>query len=321
MFFVALVFGELASNYPVAGALYQYSKFSVGPRYGWFVGWFYGLALLITVAAVDNSIVLGEDQDAPWVPGRRGLARLAIEQLPVLKPEDTSILARDLTVGDERWSKGRRLSADDLHILATADHDLNRLACGSRTAQELRPAFAFLLTWGSVPSIYYGDEIGMRYLPGMPDVEGAVCNAAYNRAGCRTPMQWDDGMNAGFSTADASALYLPIDPDPDRPTVAAQLADPSSLLHLVRSLIALRRDHPALGGRSSTQVLHAGYPFAYVRAGSHLVVVNPRRQAASVEVPGFADAMMLLGEGVRVDGSTVTVDGFGFGVWASGATG
>jgi amino acid transporter len=57
MLFVALVFGELASHYPVAGALYQYSKFSVGPGYGWFVGWFYGIALLITVAAVDTGVV------------------------------------------------------------------------------------------------------------------------------------------------------------------------------------------------------------------------------------------------------------------------
>ncbi len=57
MLFVALVFGELASHYPVAGALYQYSKFSVGPSYGWFVGWFYGIALLITVAAVDTGVV------------------------------------------------------------------------------------------------------------------------------------------------------------------------------------------------------------------------------------------------------------------------
>ena len=57
MLFVALVFGELASHYPVAGALFQYSKFSVGPRYGWFVGWFYGFALLITVAAVDTGVV------------------------------------------------------------------------------------------------------------------------------------------------------------------------------------------------------------------------------------------------------------------------
>ena len=57
MLFVALVFGELASHYPVAGALYQYSKFSVGSAYGWFVGWFYGIALLVTVASVDTGVV------------------------------------------------------------------------------------------------------------------------------------------------------------------------------------------------------------------------------------------------------------------------
>src|SRR5450631_712696 len=57
MLFVALVFGELASHYPVAGALHQYGKFSVGPGYGWFVGWFYGIALLVTVAAVDAGVV------------------------------------------------------------------------------------------------------------------------------------------------------------------------------------------------------------------------------------------------------------------------
>ena len=57
MLFVALVFGELASHYPVAGSVFQYSKYSVGPRFGWFVGWFYGFALLITVAAVDTGVV------------------------------------------------------------------------------------------------------------------------------------------------------------------------------------------------------------------------------------------------------------------------
>jgi amino acid transporter len=57
MLFVALVFGELGSHYPVAGALYNYSKFSVGPKYGWFVGWFYGVALLVTVASVDTGVV------------------------------------------------------------------------------------------------------------------------------------------------------------------------------------------------------------------------------------------------------------------------
>jgi amino acid transporter len=57
MLLVALVFGELASSFPVAGALYQYGRRTVGPAYGWWVGWIYGLALLVTVASVDTGIV------------------------------------------------------------------------------------------------------------------------------------------------------------------------------------------------------------------------------------------------------------------------
>lgn len=57
MLFVALVFGELASHYPIAGGMYQWSKFAVGPKFGWFVGWFYGIALLVTVASVDYGVV------------------------------------------------------------------------------------------------------------------------------------------------------------------------------------------------------------------------------------------------------------------------
>src|SRR5487761_1177762 len=56
MTLVALVFGELASEYPLSGALYQYGKYNVGARYGWFVGWIYGFALLATVASVDAGV-------------------------------------------------------------------------------------------------------------------------------------------------------------------------------------------------------------------------------------------------------------------------
>ena len=51
MYFVAMIFAELGSHYPVSGALYQYAKNSVGKKYGWWVGWFYSVALLVTVAA------------------------------------------------------------------------------------------------------------------------------------------------------------------------------------------------------------------------------------------------------------------------------
>ncbi|MDQ6780149.1 MAG: amino acid permease [Candidatus Eremiobacteraeota bacterium] len=57
MLLVALVFGELSSEYPLSGALYQYGKYTVGPRYGWFIGWIYGFALLATVASVFSGAV------------------------------------------------------------------------------------------------------------------------------------------------------------------------------------------------------------------------------------------------------------------------
>ena len=57
MYFVAMVFAELGSHYPISGALYQYAKNSVSPKYGWWVGWFYSVSLLVTVAAVDTGVV------------------------------------------------------------------------------------------------------------------------------------------------------------------------------------------------------------------------------------------------------------------------
>lgn len=212
------------------------------------------------------------------------------------------------------WAAARADDPDRPVLLASADHDFSRLRTDPRTPEQLGAALTFLFTWGTVPSLYYGDEIGMRYLPGLPEVEGSICNPGYNRSGCRTPMQWDDSPNAGFSTAAAEDLYLPIDPSDDRPTVSAQEQDPDSTLHLVRRLIALRRAVPALGGRASTTVLHEGYPFTWRRGDSHVVVVNPRREPADVEVDGLDGATVLLGHGVDVRPTGLRVDGFGYGV-------
>ncbi len=56
--FVALVFAELGSHYPLAGALFQWAKNLVGRGYGWWVGWIYGWALILTVASVDTGFVI-----------------------------------------------------------------------------------------------------------------------------------------------------------------------------------------------------------------------------------------------------------------------
>lgn len=203
------------------------------------------------------------------------------------------------------------------HIaVPSANHDFARLRCGERSAEQLAAAFAFLLTWPTLPTIYYGDEIGMRFVPGLPDTEGSVLGSRYNRAGSRTPMQWDGSSNAGFSTAPADQLYLPLDPEAARPNVEAQRCDPTSLLNLVRQLIALRRGTPALGPAATVEVLSDGYPFAYLRGGDHLVVVNPRRSSASVRLTAVTGtAHPELSDGVRFDGDTVTVEGFGYGVF------
>lgn len=201
--------------------------------------------------------------------------------------------------------------------LPTANHDFSRLHCGSRTPEQLPAAFAFQLTWPTLPAIYYGDEIGMRYLPGLPDHEGSVLGPRYNRAGSRTPMQWDGSPGAGFSTAPADRLYLPVDPDPGRPTVAAQRAEEGSLLHLVRRLIALRKAAPELGSHGSVEVLHTGYPLVYVRGDRYLVVVNPRRAEATFRLPHpeLGQVRALEVSGVSVGARELTAAGFSYGIF------
>jgi maltose alpha-D-glucosyltransferase/alpha-amylase len=219
--------------------------------------------------------------------------------------------------------------------LPTANHDFSRLTCGTRTRAMVAPAFAFLLTWPTLPVIYYGDEIGMRYLPGLPDKEGSQLGTEA-RQGSRTPMQWDDGDggaesvgeigsqgrgagNAGFSTASPDRLYLPLDPAPDRPTVSAQRADPDSLLRQVQDLIRLRKAHPELGAGGTVRVLSEGYPAVYVRGEKFVVLLNPSAEPAEFDLEG-ADLRVgqpLIARGIVVDadGRSARTGPFSYGVF------
>jgi glycosidase len=204
------------------------------------------------------------------------------------------------------------------HIaLPTANHDFARLQAGPRTREQLPPAFAFLLTFPTLPAIYYGDEIGMRHIPGLPDTEGSRMRSGYNRAGARTPMQWDSSPNAGFSAAPAERLYLPVDPDPGRPTVAGQRADQDSLLNIVRDLIALRGAHPELGYSGSLEVLSAGYPLVYLRGGRFIVVVNPSDRVRDLahRRPDLAKATAVRSARVTLDEATITAGPFSYGIF------
>ncbi|MDZ7826926.1 MAG: alpha-amylase family glycosyl hydrolase [Gammaproteobacteria bacterium] len=168
--------------------------------------------------------------------------------------------------------------------LPSANHDFQRPRVGDREIDDLRVILTFLLSWPGVPFIYYGDEIGMRFLE-LPSKEGG-----YQRTGTRTPMQWDSGPNAGFSSAAPEQLYLPVDPAPDRPDVASQRADPGSLWQQVRTLIELRRTEPALATSASLHLLSSGthQPLVFVReqAGARvLVALSPAAGKAVFELP------------------------------------
>jgi glycosidase len=202
-------------------------------------------------------------------------------------------------------------------LLPTANHDFARLHCGTRGAAQLPAAFAFLLTWPAIPALYYGEEIGMRFVPGLGDVEGSVLGPRYNRAGSRTPMQWEPAPGAGFSSAPPEQFYLPLDPDPQRPDVATQRAGEHSLLHLVRDLIRLRKDNAELGTAGGVEVLHDGYPLSYMRGGRFLVVVNPsgRPEHAPHSRPELATAKAVLGSGVSVSADAITAAPFGYAIF------
>jgi maltose alpha-D-glucosyltransferase/alpha-amylase len=111
--------------------------------------------------------------------------------------------------------------------------------------KEIELAHALLLSLPGSPCLYYGDEIGMGDNIWLAD-----------RDAVRTPMQWTPDRNSGFSTADPGKLYLPVVQSLvhhyGHVNVEAQLAQPTSLLHWVKGMLAVRRRHPALGLGSLT---------------------------------------------------------------------
>ncbi len=148
----------------------------------------------------------------------------------------------------------QRVAGRGLISLPSSNHDFVRAGTGREPA-DLKVLFTFLLTWPHLPCIYYGDEIGMRCVRGLTSKEGG-----FERTGSRTPMQWDDSPLAGFSTNPAATPYLPIDPLPDRPTVAAQRADRDSLWHHVERLIYLRVTESDLAADAPLVVLNGPHP-------------------------------------------------------------
>ena len=120
---------------------------------------------------------------------------------------------------------------------------------------------SLLFSFPGSPILYYGDEIGMGDNIYLGD-----------RDSVRTPMQWSPDRNAGFSHSDFAQLYLPPLMDSvygyQSVNVEANLRDPSSLLHWMKRMLEVRKQHPVFG-TGTFEVLSVDNPsvLAYLRSG------------------------------------------------------
>ena len=205
----------------------------------------------------------------------------------------------------ENYEKSERKG---LICIPSGNHDMERLAY-RLTQEEMKLAFAFLLSMPGAPFIYYGDEIGMRYVENVISVEGG-----YQRTGARTPMQWDDSVNAGFSSAPKEKLYIRQDEGRDRPTVQKQQQEENSLYHEIKKLIAIRQSHKALQSHGEISFIYAeenSYPFAFMRSIENeriLVILNPSERETRFHSDFHLNRWIYtLGKRAYKEGSTIIV--------------
>jgi len=177
------------------------------------------------------------------------------------------------------------------------NHDNHRIASKLGAAQA-RVAAMLILSLRGTPTLYYGDELGMEDVPVPADRvqdpwELNVPGQGLGRDPERSPMQWTDGLHAGFSEV---APWLPVAADAHRVNVAVQHNDPCSMLNLHRELLALRRQETALSLGAISEIQAVGPCLCYRRSdGERRLLVALNLSSAEVAVPlGPGRGRMLL---------------------------
>jgi maltose alpha-D-glucosyltransferase / alpha-amylase len=151
--------------------------------------------------------------------------------------------------------------------------------------QKILLANSLLFTLPGSPFLYYGDEIGMGDNIWLHD-----------RNGVRTPMQWDDSPNAGFSGAPPQSIFIPINDDDtygcQQVNVKMQQSDSASLWNAIRHMIEVRKAHPAFGNGDFKWVDCGNKAIAaYARAYEDQAIyvfnnLSTREQTCTVTLPG-----------------------------------
>ena len=199
------------------------------------------------------------------------------------------------------------------------NHDRTRSL--SRVGGDLAKArvlATMLCTLRGVPVVYQGQEIGMtnRYIPlrdaddpipgllarRLPEAVNRRLPERLNRDEVRTPMQWTAAPGVGFCPDDV-APWLPVNDNRSERNVAGQSADPTSLLSLYRTLLALRlraRPSPAVAPHRRQRRRRV---LAYERSDGEerlLVVANLGAGGAEHTITGGADIVVATDPSITV---------------------
>jgi alpha-glucosidase len=174
------------------------------------------------------------------------------------------------------------------------NHDRSRIASRVGDAQA-RVAAMLLLTLRGTPTLYYGDELGMRDgdIPPAAQRDPEGLRGGKSRDPERTPMRWDGSAGAGFTTGQA---WLPIGNDVATINVEAQRTT-DSMLELHRRLLALRRAEPSLSVGGWSPISASARVLAYQRsvpgASAFAVVLNMSSRHLEADLPGCSGRITL----------------------------
>jgi len=188
-----------------------------------------------------------------------------------------------------------------------SNHDGMRMAtrwAGGDPART-RAALMLLLCLRGTPFLYYGDEIGLPDTPldaaqALDPVPHRTGDPADNRDMCRTPMHWSAEAGGGFTTPDAEP-WLPFG-DLAAHNVSAQREDRGSVLHLVRDLIALRRERDDMRNGAYESLAAPEGAWAWRRGEGTAIALN--LSEGDLQVEGL-EGTVLIGTDRTRDGEAV----------------
>jgi alpha-glucosidase len=205
------------------------------------------------------------------------------------------------------------------------DRSYNRYGDGAHNDEIAKLLGALYLTLRGTPIMYYVEEIGMdnnnpTRKEDLKDPKGkSGWPADIGRDGERTPMQWNDSTNAGFTTG---TPWLPVPPSYKTHNVASESKDPNSVLAFYRKVLVLRHSNNVLLEGNYTPLNESdAHVISYLRSykgEAVLVAINmsdsPQKATFNLADRGFATPSfksLLATTGAEANGAEVTLPAFG----------